>query len=128
MLLKKSSFVLKMFKERMSLTNFMIDKLGSLVRKWQFFIEAHMDVKTIDNYSLRLFCIAFTKKRPSQIKKTCYAQRSQIRQIRKKMIREAQSCNLKHLIAKFIPKAIGKKIEKAIARIYPLQNIYNPVI
>lgn len=61
--------------------DFTTDKLRSLVRKWQSLIEAHVDVKTTDNYQLRLFCIAFTKKRPNQIKKTCYAQSSQIRQV-----------------------------------------------
>ncbi len=30
---------------------------------------------------LRIFCIGFTKKRPNQIKRTCYAQSSQIRQV-----------------------------------------------
>jgi small subunit ribosomal protein S3Ae len=43
------------------------DKLRSLVRKWQTLIEAHVDVKTTDGYFLRLFCIAFTKKRPGQV-------------------------------------------------------------
>lgn len=41
----------------------------------------------------------------------------QIRMIRKKMIdimaREAASCDLKDLVAKFIPEAIGKEIEKS---------------
>ena len=41
----------------------------------------------------------------------------QIRTIRKKMVeimtREAGSCDLKDLVAKFIPEAIGKEIEKA---------------
>lgn len=58
--------------------DFTTDKLRSLVRKWQTLIEAHVDVKTTDNYTLRLFCIAFTKKRANQNKKTCYAQSSQI--------------------------------------------------
>lgn len=61
--------------------DFTTDKLRSLVRKWQSLIEAHVDVKTTDNYTLRMFCIGFTKKRPNQIKKTCYAQTSQIRQV-----------------------------------------------
>ena len=61
--------------------NFTTDKLRSLVRKWQTLIEAHVDVKTTDNYTLRLFCIAFTKKRANQNKKTCYALSSQIRQV-----------------------------------------------
>lgn len=55
------------------------DKLRSLVRKWQTLIEANVDVKTTDGYFLRLFCISFTKKRPGQVKKTAYAQSSQVR-------------------------------------------------
>ena len=58
--------------------DFTTDKLRSLVRKWQTLIEAHVDVKTTDGYLLRLFCISFTMKRPGQIKKTCYAQTSQV--------------------------------------------------
>ena len=37
------------------------------------------------------------------------------------MTREATSCDLKDLVAKFIPEAIGKDIEKACQGIYPLQ-------
>jgi len=37
------------------------------------------------------------------------------------MSREASSCDLKELVAKFIPEAIGKDIEKACQGIYPLQ-------
>lgn len=61
--------------------SFTTDKLRSLVRKWQTLIEAHVDVKTTDNYTLRMFCIAFTKRRANQVKRTCYAQSSQIRQV-----------------------------------------------
>ena len=91
--------------------DFTTDKLRSMVRKWQTLIEAHVDVKTTDGYLLRMFCIAFTKKRQQQVKKTCYAQTSQIRQIRRKMVelmtREAAACDLKELVGKFIPEAIG---------------------
>eukprot|EP00775_Hariotina_reticulata_P002662 gene2662-2962_t len=103
------------------------DKLRAMVRKWQTLIEAHVDVKTTDGFTLRMFCIGFTKKRQGQIKRTAYAQSSQIRTIRKKMVeimsREASSCDLKELVAKFIPEAIGKDIEKACQGIYPLQNV-----
>ena len=54
--------------------SFTTDKIRSLVRKWQSLIEAHCDVKTTDGYMIRLFCIAFTKKRQGQVAKTCYAQ------------------------------------------------------
>ena len=48
-------------------------------------IECAVDVTTTDGYKLRLFCIAFTKRRQNQLKKTTYAQTAQIKQIRKKM-------------------------------------------
>ncbi|THG14388.1 hypothetical protein TEA_027804 [Camellia sinensis var. sinensis] len=108
--------------------NFTTDKLRSLVRKWQTLIEAHVDVKTTDSFTLRMFCIGFTKKRPNQQKRTCYAQSSQIRQIRRKMreimVNQAQSCDLKELVLKFIPESIGREIEKATTSIYPLQNVF----
>lgn len=107
---------------------FSTDKLRSLVRKWQSLIEAHVDVKTADGYVLRMFCIGFTTKRPNQIKNTCYAQTSQIKQIRKKMfdvmIKEASTCDLKDLVVKFIPDSIGQQIEKECQGIYPLQNVF----
>ena len=108
--------------------SFTTDKLRSLVKKWQTLIEAHVDVKTTDGYMLRLFCIGFTKRRPNQVKRTCYAQASQIRQIRRKMVEimanQASSCDLKELVSKFIPEVIGKEIEKATSSIFPLQNVF----
>jgi len=102
------------------------DKLRSLVRKWQSMIEAHVDVKTTDGYFLRMFAIGFTARRPNQVRKTSYAQSSQIRQIRKKMMdimtAAATSCDLKDLVGKFIPESIGGKIETECQGIYPLQS------
>ncbi|VDN15924.1 unnamed protein product [Dibothriocephalus latus] len=56
---------------RQCLTNFhgmdlTRDKLCGLVFKWQSTIEAHVDVKTTDGYTLRFFVIAFTKKQDAQ--------------------------------------------------------------
>ncbi|CZT21928.1 40S ribosomal protein S1 [Ramularia collo-cygni] len=108
--------------------DFTSDKLRSLVRKWQSLIEANVVVKTTDDYLLRLFCIAFTKRRPNQIKKTTYAASSQIRAIRKKMteimLKEAQQCTLTQLTTKLIPEVIGREIEKSTQGIYPLQNVH----
>jgi len=108
--------------------DFTTDKIRSLVRKWQTLIECHVDARTTDGYTLRVFCISFTKKRQGQIKRTCYAQSSQIRQIRKKMAeimtREVTTSDLKDLVAKFIPETIGKEIEKSCQGIYPLQNTF----
>ena len=107
--------------------DFTTDKLRSLVRKWQTLIEAYVDVKTTDDYYLRIFCIAFTKKRQNQIKRSCYAQSAQIRQIRAKMVeimkQHASTCDLKELVNKFVPEVIGKEIQKSCAGIFPLQNV-----
>merc|ERR1740129_2702716 len=72
----------------MSLTR---DKLCSLIKKWQTLIEAYADVKTTDGYVVRIFVIAFTKRRPEQVKANCYAQSAQIRKIRKRMVEILQN-------------------------------------
>jgi small subunit ribosomal protein S3Ae len=108
--------------------DFTTDKLRSLVKKWHTLIEAIVDVKTSDNYIVRVFTIAFTKRRPNQVKKTSYAQHAQIRQIRKKMTdiitKEVSTADLKEFVAKLLPESIGKEIEKACQGIYPLQNVF----
>jgi small subunit ribosomal protein S3Ae len=102
------------------------DKLRSLVRKWQTLIETHVDVKTTDGYTLRLFAIAFTKRRPNQLRKTSYAQTAQIKQIRKKMVEIIQresACELNELVNKFVSEVIGREIEKSTQGIYPLKDV-----
>lgn len=97
--------------------DFTTDKLRSIVRKWQTLIEANVDVRTTDGYVLRLFSIGFTKRQANQVKKTTYAQSSQVREIRAKMVeimkREAEGSDLKELVQKFVPESIGREIEKA---------------
>ncbi|KAI3906018.1 hypothetical protein MKW92_041973 [Papaver armeniacum] len=73
--------------QRNVLTNFCgidvtTDQLRSLVRKWETLIEAHIHVKTTNNFTLRMFCIRFTKKRDKQVKRTCCAQSIQIREVK----------------------------------------------
>jgi small subunit ribosomal protein S3Ae len=103
------------------------DKLRSLVRKWHSLIEAYADVKTTDGFTLRLFCIGFTKRRPNQTRKTSYAQSSQVRAIRKKMIevmqKEASAVELSALVEKMMAESIGREVEKAVQGIFPLQNV-----
>merc|ERR1711879_803534 len=103
------------------------DKLCSLIRKWHTMIEAHVDVKTTDGYLVRMFVIAFTKRRPDQVKTNCYAQTAQIRKIRKKMTEimtnEAGKVQLRELVKKLIPESIGKEIEKQTQGIFPLKDV-----
>lgn len=108
--------------------DFTTDKLRSLVRKWQSLVEANVTVKTADDYILRVFAIAFTKRQPNQIKKTTYAQLSKLREVRKRMIeimqREVLNVTLAQLTQKLIPEVIGREIEKLTQTILPLQNVH----
>jgi len=104
------------------------DKLRSMVKKWQTLIEANCDVKTTDGYTLRVFCIGFTRKQELSTKKTAYAQAGQVRNIRKKMIdiisREVTTTDLKDVVNKLIPDSIARDIEKACQGIYPLHDVH----
>mmetsp|Transcript_108043 Transcript_108043/g.348751 ORF Transcript_108043/g.348751 Transcript_108043/m.348751 type:complete len:269 (+) Transcript_108043:55-861(+) len=104
------------------------DKLCSLIRKWQTMIEAHADVKTTDGFVVRMFVIAFTKRRPDQVKTNCYAQTAQIRKIRRRMVEimanEVGKVQLRELVKKLIPESIGKEIEKQTQGIFPLKDVH----
>merc|ERR1712107_728580 len=104
------------------------DKTRSMVKKWQTLIEGNVDAKTTDGYTLRVFCIGFTKKQEQSTKKTCYAQSQQVRNIRKKMCdiitKEVSSEDLKGVVNKLIPDSIDSDIMKACQGIYPLQDVY----
>ncbi|GMI28205.1 hypothetical protein TeGR_g5336 [Tetraparma gracilis] len=104
------------------------DKLCSLIKKWQSIIEASVDVRTTDGYLVRMFCVAFTKKMPNQLKKTCYAKSAQQKQIRKKMTdimsEEGSKCDLKELVKKLLPEVMGQEIEKACQGIFPIKDTF----
>lgn len=103
------------------------DKLRSLVRKHQSLIEAYVDIRTSDGYSVRLFAIGFTKKHKDHQKNTAYASAAQGRAIRKKMkeviAKETASVDLNQLVDKLMLESIGKEIEKHTQAIYPLKDV-----
>jgi len=108
--------------------SFTTDFLKSLVRKWQTLIEAVVDVKTTDGYTVRVFAIGFTKKHQNQRRLTSYALSSQVKVIRKKMseivTREVSSGDLRQVFQKFMAESIGKQIEQETQGIYPLKDCY----
>merc|ERR1711880_43189 len=108
--------------------SFTSDKIKSLTRKWHSLIEATVDARTSDGYLMRLFAIGVTARRQRQTRKTSYAQASQVRAIREKMVdimrKETQNVDLKGFVSKLIPKVMKKEIETAARSIYPLQNVF----
>merc|ERR1712226_1752480 len=74
-----------------------------------------------------MFCLALTMRHPDQVKTNCYAQSSQIRRIRKKMVEimtnEAGKVQLRELVKKLIPESISKEIEKQCQGIFPLKDV-----
>ncbi len=118
-------------KTRLALTNFYgmdttRDHLNSVIRKWYTLIEAVVDAKTSDGFLLRFFPIAFTARNKYQLKATTYAQRSQVKQIRRKMVevitREVSKSTLKDLVVKLIHEKIPVEITQQAKKIFPIQN------
>jgi small subunit ribosomal protein S3Ae len=76
----------------------------TLVKKWHSLIEAFVQAKTTDGYLVRIFSIAFTRRQNRQVKATCYAKASKVKQIRQKMqeimVNECQKSSLKDLFKK----------------------------
>merc|ERR1719240_1308764 len=108
--------------------SFTRDRMMTLVKKWHSLIEASCEVKTSDGYHVRMFAMAFTKRRAEQTKKTCYAGSGQTRRIRKKMC-EIMTANvakapLRDLVKKLSPESIGKEIEKACQSIFPVKDVH----
>jgi len=119
-------------RSKLALTNFYgmdttKDHLCSLIRKWHTLIETFVDVKTSDGFLIRLFPIAFTASSgKKQLKATTYAQRSQIKQIRKIMVnvitKEVAKSTLKDVVVKLITDKIPTEITQQAKKIFPLHN------
>jgi len=104
------------------------DKICSLIKKRQSIVEASVDVRTTDGYTVRLFCIAFTKAQEGQLKNTCYATSAQTRGIRAKMVQYMTELgakgDLKALVHTLVTADCGKDIEKASSRIFPIKDCH----
>eukprot|EP00485_Elphidium_margaritaceum_P000878 CAMPEP_0202691306 /NCGR_PEP_ID=MMETSP1385-20130828/6054_1 /ASSEMBLY_ACC=CAM_ASM_000861 /TAXON_ID=933848 /ORGANISM="Elphidium margaritaceum" /LENGTH=281 /DNA_ID=CAMNT_0049346691 /DNA_START=110 /DNA_END=955 /DNA_ORIENTATION=- len=102
------------------------DKRCSLIRKWHSMMECFCDAKTNDGYTLRVKALAFTKKQNTQIKKNCYAKRTQMKTIRARM-REiiknhVSSTDLKGVVKKLSTPEIGQDIRKSCQLTFPLKT------
>merc|ERR1711972_1137738 len=97
------------------------EKIRHLVNPGLTMIEAYTDVSVTDGYILRIFIIGFTKRASESNRAFSYAQSSQIRRIRKRMIEVVTKEGKRDEGAHFT-KSIRKKIENACKGIYPLDK------
>merc|ERR1719454_828822 len=90
-------------------------------------ISAHCDVKTTDNFQLRLF-VGFTAKDQKQVKGTTYCQSHQAKSIRKIMVdtmqKTASSGDIQNLVKNLLVDTIASDITKQVKSIYPLENVH----
>ena len=118
-------------KSRIALTNFYglectRDYLCSLIRKWHTLIDTFVDCKTNDGFLMRFFIVAFTSKLHKK-KATCYANRSQVRQMRaimtKIITKVCKASTLKDLVGKVLGNELTDEMAKKCKHIFPLENI-----
>jgi small subunit ribosomal protein S3Ae len=105
------------------------DKMHHMIRKRHSLIEARADVKTTDQYVVRLFVIAFTKEiKESQVKVFSYAQSAQIKKIRTKICALLQSTvsagSLKDLVNLLVSDKLESDIKSACQCVYPLDPVH----
>ena len=120
-------------KSKLALTNFYglectRDYLCSLIRKWHTLIDLFVDCKTSDGFLMRFFVVAFTSKyNYTQKKATCYANRSQVRQMRaimtKIITRVCKASTLKELVGKVLGNELPEEMIQKCKHIFPLENV-----
>jgi len=104
------------------------EKRCEMTKKKHTMISAHVDVKTTDNFQLRIFVVGYTARDKNQIKKTTYAQAHQTHAIRKVMVdtvaKAAAEGDIQALIKKLLIDSMAADIQKQTRCIYPLDNVH----
>jgi len=102
------------------------DRTCSMMKKWVSLIEAHVDIKTTDNYVFRVFAMALTKKQDGQCKKTSYAKTSQVKRIRNRMIEimqnELADKGTKEFVGRLLVDKCGDAFKKELSFIFPIKD------
>lgn len=132
---RKMKLLCEEVKNQDVLTNFAgmdmtTEKLRDSIKKRATLIEAHEDVRTVDNYLLRVFCMARTARADPKltVKSTSYAKASQVRDIRKRMREtmrnEINQSTLEEVVKKLIPNRIGEAVKKICCFVYPIEEVW----
>jgi len=97
----------------------------SNMRKRVTTIDAHVDFKTADGYSIRVLVKALTMKNPGAVKLSAYAKSSQVRMIREKMKDTCKSVCAEKSLAAIVDDLVSSKdlntaLDAATRSVYPL--------
>ena len=121
-------------KSKIAMTNFYglectRDYLCSLIRKWHTLIDTFVDCKTDDGFLMRFFIVGFTSKYYyTQKKATCFANRSQVKQMRaimtKIITRVCKASSLKDLVGKVLGNEITNEIAQKCKHNFPLRKCH----
>jgi len=97
----------------------------SNMRKRVTTIDAHVEFKTSDGYSVRVLIKALTMKQPGAVKLSAYAKSSQVRTIREKMKETCKSVCAEKSLAAIVDDMVSSKdlntaLDGATRSIYPV--------
>ena len=103
------------------------DKVRSLVRKWCTLVEAPIEAKTADGYTLRLFVMCFTKKQKNQLSKNCYSKTRLEKWVRLRMGKIAQNrlgkLTINDAVQIIVNDVLVDEMSKRCNAIMPLRDV-----
>ena len=103
------------------------DKISSIIRKWHTLIETHVDIRTTDNFFLRVFVVCHSKKEKNQLKRFSYLKSSQkrgiIRITKEILIKEGIKSNTKEFLNKILSGYVSDLIQEAGSKIHSINNV-----
>lgn len=101
------------------------ERISSIIQKKQTLLNVWVEVKTADDFILRVFVTSTTVKKRYQNTDNCYAKASQIRMIRRKvqnvLLRIAKENTATKFANEVISENLTKILVKTISRIYPVK-------
>jgi small subunit ribosomal protein S3Ae len=103
------------------------DRVRSLVHKWCTLIEAVIEAKTADGYTLRLFVFAFTRRQKNQLSKNTYAKTRLEKWVRfrmTKMVRKLfAKLNINEVVKQLTHDTLVKSLYARCNPILPLRDV-----
>lgn len=91
------------------------ERRGEIAKRWHTLIEGVRDVETTDGFKLRFEIAATTKRNKNSTKKTCYAKRNEVKELRQLMFSEVdklKDLSVENIVSLLNDEKIGSSIEK----------------